>query len=246
MRRILSAVLECVEPNKNIVKIVPNGTAIQNARTSYVGDTLTRDGYHLSLQLGRYIAGLTFFHALTGRSIENISYRPEGITTALYKLAIESATNAVKEPWDVTESQYSEEPAIDFSQYEKLELNWTPLGYWNSTDRGSYNVIISDGSSLSKQFYASARFTEEDIPVGSIIVVAEGWKYRPEAWEDEGRLTSTRPGNVTEQTVEVTATWWSKYEYRAFNLSRTDGSSLEGVSLEEIQNAFTVYVPKKN
>ena len=31
------------------------GTAIQNMRTSYIGDNLTRDGYHLSIPMGSCI-----------------------------------------------------------------------------------------------------------------------------------------------------------------------------------------------
>ncbi|MBP3422503.1 MAG: DUF4886 domain-containing protein, partial [Clostridia bacterium] len=42
-----------VLPNDGISLIVPNATSIQNARTSYLGDTLTRDGYHLSYDIGR-------------------------------------------------------------------------------------------------------------------------------------------------------------------------------------------------
>lgn len=38
--------------------IIPTGTAIQNARTSFVGDHMNRDGYHLDLKIGRYTAAL--------------------------------------------------------------------------------------------------------------------------------------------------------------------------------------------
>ncbi len=36
------------------------GTAIQNLRTSYMGDTLTRDGYHLEVNTGRYTVSMTW------------------------------------------------------------------------------------------------------------------------------------------------------------------------------------------
>ena len=103
---ILSAVKETVLDNADISIAVPVGTAIQNARTSYVGDALTRDGFHLTLYLGRYIAGLTFFGAVTGVSIENITYKPSGVDEDMQKVAIESAMNAIAEPWKITESQY--------------------------------------------------------------------------------------------------------------------------------------------
>jgi len=56
---------DLLAPMEGIDRICPIGTAIQNARTA-VSEPLTRDGYHLSLTLGRYIAALTFWKALTG------------------------------------------------------------------------------------------------------------------------------------------------------------------------------------
>ncbi len=244
---IISTVLDCVVDKDDISVIVPNGTAIQNARSSYVGDKLTRDGFHLTLDLGRYTAGLTFFHAVTGKSIEDISYMPSGVDKNLQRVAIESAVNAVKSPWAVTKSKYIEEPEIDFSQYDKLNLQWTEFGYWHSNNsNGPYNAIITEDIDFCQKYYATARFTKEDIPIGSIIVLADGWRYRPEGWTDEGRLTSARPGNKTDKLIVVNDGWWGSYIYRAFNLSKTDGSSLADVSLEEIEKAFIIYVPKNN
>ena len=85
---------------------VPNATSIQNARTSFLGDTLTRDGYHLSYDIGRYIAGVTFFHAVTGMDISKLTYAPDGVNEQVRKVAIESAINAVKKPYEVTPSHY--------------------------------------------------------------------------------------------------------------------------------------------
>ena len=94
------AITRCVQakvlPNEDISLIVPNATSIQNARTSSLGDTLTRDGYHLSYDVGRYIAGVTFFHAVTGMDISNLTYAPDGVGEEVRKIAIESAINAVK------------------------------------------------------------------------------------------------------------------------------------------------------
>ena len=113
---ILAAVEEKVKPNLEIHTIIPTGTAIQNARTSYKGDTLTRDGYHLSLDFGRYVAGLTFVHKLTGLSLENVDYMPAGVDENLRKIAIESATNAVNSPTEVTKSVYTDAPVVDESK----------------------------------------------------------------------------------------------------------------------------------
>ena len=239
---IVSTVKNKVLDNNDISVIVPNGTAIQNARTSYIGDKLTRDGFHLSLDFGRYIAGLTFFSAVTGKSIEGMTYKPSGVDEDMQKVAIESAMNAIAEPWKVTDSEYPTKPLFDADQYTAIDMEWTPLGYWHSTQDEKHHEIITN---YSTKFYASKMFTKEELPVGSIIILQEGWKYRPEAWKDSGKLTTTRPKNVSLEMVTVTEEWWGDYINRAFNLSKTDESSLSDVPAEQIEAALTIYVPKK-
>ena len=99
---IINAVKNLILPNKEFAFIVPNGTAIQNARTSYLGDTLTRDGFHLSIPLGRYIAGLTWARMLTGKSVRGISYAPEGVDEHMKEIAIDAVEYAVQNPFEIT------------------------------------------------------------------------------------------------------------------------------------------------
>ena len=76
-RAILQALDTQVKPTGAFEGIIPVGTAIQNLRTSYLGDTLTRDGYHLSYGIGRYTAALTWFACLTGKAPDSIDWIPE-------------------------------------------------------------------------------------------------------------------------------------------------------------------------
>ena len=91
-----------VLPLSDISVVSPTGTAVQNARTSSL-ESLTRDGYHLSLDVGRYIASLTFFSAITGEDICKIQWAPDGVDEYASKVAITSAANALKSPFSVTE-----------------------------------------------------------------------------------------------------------------------------------------------
>ena len=93
-------------------RISPTGTAIQNARTANVG-LLTRDNYHLSLTMGRYTAGLTFFNALTDVDVSGITWAPQGMTPYMKIVAIESATNAIATPYAITPS-VAEEPVFEW------------------------------------------------------------------------------------------------------------------------------------
>jgi hypothetical protein len=92
--------------NERFKYIIPNGTAVQNARTSQLGDTLCRDVYcHLTLTLGRYIAGLTLVGTGADVDIREVTYSPN-ITELEKIIAIESVYNALNEPYKVTESSY--------------------------------------------------------------------------------------------------------------------------------------------
>ena len=109
------------------------------------------------------------------------------------------------------------------------------------TKADSYNKLIT-GDSISTQFFATPRFCREDIPVGSVIVVEQGWQYRPEGWVTDIRKT-LREENVTEKFIQVTEEWWSNYTLRGFNISKVDGSVLTDLYSSDIHEAFRIYVP---
>lgn len=75
--KILGALNECILPKDDLVGIIPSGMAIQKLRESYLGDTVTRDGFHLSYGIGRYTAALTWFRRLTGADISDITAIPD-------------------------------------------------------------------------------------------------------------------------------------------------------------------------
>ena len=103
---IINAVKTKVVPNERFKYIIPNGTAVQNARTSILGDTFCRDQYcHLTLDLGRYIAGLTLVATVTGVDISTVKYSPN-LPTLEKAIAIDAVLNAIKDPYTVTQSKY--------------------------------------------------------------------------------------------------------------------------------------------
>ena len=104
---IVNAVQEKIVSNSRITRIVPNGTAIQNARTSYMGDTLTRDGYHLSKTEGRIIAGISMVAVTVGIDWEKINLQTISIDKKFLDVALESAKNAIEKPFEITQSQFT-------------------------------------------------------------------------------------------------------------------------------------------
>ncbi|MBQ3252812.1 MAG: DUF4886 domain-containing protein [Oscillospiraceae bacterium] len=110
----LRAAKEKVLPTGLFDALIPSGTAVQNARTSYFGDTLTKDTYHLN-NLGRVIAGYTLWSILTGKELTEINVGPVSsydlpiaveLTDEDRKVVIECVNNAIKSPWEVTPSSY--------------------------------------------------------------------------------------------------------------------------------------------
>ena len=109
--------------------LIPVGTAIQNARTSFLGDHMNRDGQHLNKGIGRYIASMIWCCKMTGADPDKITYLPEslvkdvkdvaipgqdmsnpGLLEALGKVARESVKNALAKPFEVTPSRYTTLP----------------------------------------------------------------------------------------------------------------------------------------
>lgn len=82
-------------------RLIPCGTAIQNART-VLGDNLTRDGYHLDLHIGRFIAACTWFESLFGQQAPVEKYRPEQVSEAEAQVAQQAAHAAIQQPFSVT------------------------------------------------------------------------------------------------------------------------------------------------
>lgn len=80
--------------------VVPAGTAIQNGRTSYIGDKFNRDGYRLSLGLGRFTAASVWFETLFGGILNN-TYIPDNFSEYDAQLAKHAAAKAVEDPAEI-------------------------------------------------------------------------------------------------------------------------------------------------
>lgn len=245
---IISTVQSKIATNNAFTKIIPVGTAIQNVRSSYIGDTLTRDGYHLSLTLGRYIAAMTWFHKLTGLSIDNVTYVPSSsdIPPDTLKIVKEAVNNAVDHPFGITQSKYTQQQEVDLNNYTLLD--WAPTGssYWYSTNSCDL-ISTANGSTATnlKYFISSKKFAKSDLPNGTLIYIDSGYQYRPEGWASlTGLNTNARPGNVTTNKVEITDSWWNNFNYRAFNLSAVGSTTDLSNKITETAAHFRIYVPK--
>ncbi|MDQ8005121.1 MAG: DUF4886 domain-containing protein [Pedobacter sp.] len=102
--RMYNAIADASSKVKTLVPIdivVPAGTAIQNARTK-LGDVLTRDGYHLDLNVGRYTASCTWYEAIFKKNVVGNLYKPEKVSGADALIAQKAARKATKKPYKVS------------------------------------------------------------------------------------------------------------------------------------------------
>ena len=151
----MARVHEIILSRDTISAVIPAGTAIQNLRTSYVGDHVTRDGYHMNYGFGRYTVSLTWYAILTGGSVDQVNWIPEKYPDVAGYLPVlkESVKNALEEPYYVLESSYgtdkipvSSEPidpsaVLDPADY--LEAD-TALAKAFGTDLSNYTLLTWD------------------------------------------------------------------------------------------------------
>ena len=115
---IVRCVQQKITVDSDFIDVIPSGTAIQNARTSYLGDTLTADGFHLD-ELGEFIAGLTWAATITRCDLNklDISMLPQQFIRYL-NIATESVINALADPFEITESTCTTNPDAKANIFE--------------------------------------------------------------------------------------------------------------------------------
>lgn len=142
-----NAIIDAVNKAKKLVNIslvVPSGTAIQNARTSVVGDNFTRDGYHLSIPMGRYVAACTWYESLFKKSVVGNKFKPAGLSDFEAAICQNAAHMAVQQPDAVTEM-------LDFQKGDGSVEGGILINLGNSTVPENWNGLtgFTSGSSVS-------------------------------------------------------------------------------------------------
>ena len=191
-----NAIMNCLETQvlpKNFVAIIPNGTAIQNARTSTIGDTFSRDQHnHLSYGPGRYIASMNLVSILTGIDMSSLTWKPKdsgfNITLTETEISIckESVANAIANPFEITKSKYAPAPT-DLSDLFNGE----------GTEQNPYLIQNADDLWALANFTKGKSFTDTNTYfklTADIDVSAENWL--PICSSAETGWVSVKNGNV--------------------------------------------------
>ena len=112
---ITNATKQVLDAHEEIDLCMNTVDAVQNARTSFIGDNMTRDGWHLSYTAGRYTSGCLWCEKLTGKSVVGNGYHPDTINEEIATVCQQAAHQAVEHPFITTDLSYIPEPSEDTS-----------------------------------------------------------------------------------------------------------------------------------
>ncbi len=226
--------------------MIPAGTTVQNLKTSYMNETITRDFKHMSSVHGRYLLALNMVSHLFNIDLDmsNCSYLPNEVDPSYKTVAYEAIRNAYNHPLESTNSNYTvrELSGYDLSQYTEIDAELVGCSLWNSTDSSNYNKRISNSSGTSNYYVSTKRFTSSTLPVGSLVVIDDAFGVRPEAWVSDAKQ-DTRPGETYANVIEVDSSFFSGYLYRAFNIFKIGKSDPLKGQYDQIFDGFHIYVP---
>ena len=191
-----NGIVSCIKNfvlNKNFVAIIPNGTAIQNARTSSYGDNFSRDQHnHLSYDAGRYIAAMNLVSVLTGRDMSNLTWKPTDsgfnypLTEKEIEICKESVANAIANPLEITKSKYPAAPTDLSSMFEGEGTEANPYLIQSADDMWALSNYTKGKSFTDKNTYFKL--------TADIDLSAENW--RPISSSAEAGWVSVQNGNA--------------------------------------------------
>jgi predicted outer membrane repeat protein len=161
---IMDASKKAVNDN-GLALVIPSGTAVQNARTTFIGDNMNRDGYHLNVVYGRYTAACTWYETIFGKSVVGNSYSPEGMTKDLINATQAAAHAAVIKPYAVTDLSYIHETFSNAKVFVRPD--------------DSDSALIGDGSSWNKALPYSQLLKQVKTFDKGVTVCLAGGKYYP-------------------------------------------------------------------
>src|SRR5690606_21187837 len=165
----------------DIDMIIPAGTAIQNGRTSVVEDNFTRDGYHFSMPLGRYLEACTWYESLMGTNVIGNGYKPQGLSDFEVAIAQNATHLALQKPNEIT-------PMTDFQGGCGGPLTSSVLlDFGNNAAADHWNEINS--------FLAGTSINLKD-SIGSYVGIKLTITERFNGVNTDGPTTSTTPLNM--------------------------------------------------
>ncbi len=217
---IVSSAQKAMADNSELKLIVPSGTAIQNARTAYVGDIFNRDGYHLEVTYGRYTAACTWFEAIFGIDVTTTTYAPSTVNDEMAAIARLAAHRAVANPHKVTELTEYSSPAVKdgdltapiYVDFGPNSISGTPWNNVTAFEPSDNHVWLKDteGNFVKTSIDILGGFTGSYLGVSGEDkhepIKAAGVEFPITAWKDGLIVAGTKgTGNTPTARLAITS-----------------------------------------
>ena len=132
---------------------------------------------------------------------------------------------------------------IDMSKYDLLDFTYK-VGYWNPNSAKNNDKVITtslDGVTGPKYVAIDTRFTSETLPVGTIIIVDDGYVGRFRHW------TQIEPHETSVISIvnryRVDTYHWDTEIYRALQIRNDATTALTDNPAFHISH-MRIYIPK--
>ena len=249
---MFNAIINCyqnqVAPLGLFEDMIPGGTVVQNLRTSYLKETFTRDGKHMSSVQGRYLLGVNFLsHILDiDFSFDDYPYQyfPAGMNSSFKKVVCESVDNGWKVPLAVTPSTYLDPPEMvdyDLSTYTEIDSGLVGNTYYETLNETNYFNRMGNVVGTSNYYVTTKKFTSSTLPIGSLVFCPEGFGFRADFWESEAPA-SYKASDSYVNVLQIDSSFWNGYLYRAFTIFKAGKTELKG-QFHQIFDGFRIFVP---
>lgn len=229
---INAAVQRAMAMHPELTFLVPSGTAIQNARASWIGDNLNRDGYHLDLKFGRYTAACTWLERLTGRSSVGLKYRPEGVDETTALTCQMAAHKACATPYALSDMSEVGYPLVnDISPVGKVKLNFGG----SSCNDASWNNITN---SVRTHTYILDEYSH---PTAITITAAQ-----PMAGSNQNGASYTVTRMLMPAQVSASAVWGYTSGKFGQSQARPMAEYVLGHLNPKLKYDFTIFASRQN
>lgn len=195
-----NAIIDCAfraADEAGIEYVIPTGTAIQNCRTTYIGQNMNRDGYHLNYNHGRYVAGLSWAKSILGINPETVTFHPTTMTDNLARLCQEAVALAYNNPksptsmaekWGVNPDIKNEPLARPiFISFDSKTADDCAGSYWN--------VITSASPASQLNEMVDNRFVKTSAKIaivsGMNAAANDGCRQTDTAWDMPASVSSS-------------------------------------------------------
>lgn len=187
--KMYAAIVDAYTQAKTLIpvdRVVPAGTAIQNGRTSMIGDNFCRDGYHLDVNIGRYTASCAWFETLFNETVVGNTYKPSALSTTETEIAQNAAHFAYLTPNKVTPLvNYQGGGTSDLTKPILINFGGNTVAEWNTVPQYTTGTTVA---SLKDQAGANTNFS---------VTIVEGFNNRNQSGPTTTTTSFNMPSSVS-------------------------------------------------